>query len=517
MCPAGDLGGKARTKWIIPKGVYAFCIVMLVPAFCMIGKRAFDIARARRKWIDVISRMKVEEQRTYESLVLAGRSDDPGKESDEEALGNLFDKRNEMMPNAHHVWWALELWWRDSQQVGYEFNSFGMNMFARGITNWTAACLSDVNGDGIRDGQHLGDPCCTWKPSAGRFSLANKLEYRRWHLTHPSTKPKRGNNDALLSDELDEPLDCDVEYDNAHYQSQFLKFYLHGADKGIGSEENPLNIVKLLSLLAIAYIAARWIICEGLLQDAFPFLHRSSGAISGRVSCSICIASFLYMDMTSGIIHLILDYAPFDIPVLGSIARGFQYHHDDPTGIIRITWYEYVSHIHFLIPLIYVAVYLSDASPAQRLFWGWGGVWAHLFQTAHRWAHMPFEALPQVVLQLQDWGLIIDHATHMRHHEDLEHQFTILSSHTDFIIDTLAGIVSPSRYDLWFLIGVFWFLFPICVDVTCRHILLRGAQEARGKKDDEQMPSLLVSRSKKWDTGIACCAQDDIFGKQCPA
>lgn len=181
--------------------------------------------------------------------------------------------------------------------------------------------------------------------------------------------------------------------------------------------------------------------------------------------------------------HLILDYAPFDIPGLGALSKGFQYHHEDPTAIIRISWYEYTSHIHMLIPIIYIAVIASDASALQRLFWAWGGVWAHVFQTAHRWAHMPKEILPLWVLNLQEWGFLLDHDRHMRHHQDLQHQFTILSGHTDFLVDAAASLVPPARYDLWFVFGVLWFLIPIFNDVIFRDLLSPDAWTVKHKVD----------------------------------
>jgi len=217
-----------------------------------------------------------------------------------------------------------------------------------------------------------------------------------------------------------------------------------------------------------SHLCAIW---KGLLTDVLPLL-KSSKPLSVRTRIAICLASFFYMDLTSGVIHLVLDYAPFHLPGLGMLARGFQYHHHDPTAIIRISWFEYVSHIHFLCPLIQVAVLLSDASRMQRFFWFCGGIWAHLFQTAHRWAHMPPASLPWIVRSLQNSGLLLSHEQHMYHHEDLEHQFTILSGHTDVILDNLSSIVPPARYDIWFLFGVFWFLIPIFADSICRDFVL---------------------------------------------
>jgi hypothetical protein len=44
----------------------------------------------------------------------------------------------------------------------------GISVDAGGIPNWTAAlCQKDSDGDGLTNGQELGDPCCTWVEAAG--------------------------------------------------------------------------------------------------------------------------------------------------------------------------------------------------------------------------------------------------------------------------------------------------------------------------------------------------------------
>lgn len=34
------------------------------------------------------------------------------------------------------------------------------------------------------------------------------------------------------------------------------------------------------------------------------------------------------------------------------LARGFRYHHEDPTAICRISWFEYASHTHLLAVVV---------------------------------------------------------------------------------------------------------------------------------------------------------------------
>ncbi|CAK0797201.1 unnamed protein product [Prorocentrum cordatum] len=99
---------------------------------------------------------------------------------------------------------------------------------------------------------------------------------------------------------------------------------------------------------------------------------------------------------------------------------------------------------------------------------------------------MPPEWLPFAVRFLQGHGLLLSHERHMSHHEDLEHQFTILSGHTDVIVDGACSLVPPVRYDLWFLIGVLWFLLPIFADVACQDAVHRPGAIACERVEGER-------------------------------
>lgn len=383
------------------------------------------------------------------------------------------------VPNGKHVWWAYDLFTQEDfmVQIGYDYVETG--------GKWELLCHIDSNGDGLTNGQSLGDPCCRWKPGGGSFSLDKQREYRRWHLQHPAEKLETSQKNMKQTKELsDAPVNCKGDYNQTLYEQQFLDFYFHRAGDGVLTAE--YGFAKFLGLIILVSIFLHWVLYKDLLPDLIPW-RESSKAISFKLRIAVFFLSFFYMDITSGIVHLVLDYAPFKLPGLGILAKGFQFHHHDPTAIIRISWFEYVSHIHLLCPLIQVAVVLSDASRTQRLFWAWCGVWAHLFQTAHRWAHMPPETLSWVVRSLQSCGLLLSHKRHMSHHEDLDQQFTILSGHSDFLVDSLSNIVSPTRYDWWFLFGVLWFLVPIFSDVICRDAVqrLQGSHVVCQKSDFE--------------------------------
>lgn len=261
-----------------------------------------------------------------------------------------------------------------------------------------------------------------------------------------------------------EPITCDDSYDVIAYKEQLSDFYYHNYDGAF--EPSDFNLLKLACFCTMCGLIAHWLFWKGLLADVIPF--GSAKALPYRVRILIWFASFLYMDLTSGIIHIIFDNAPHDLPLLGFMAGGFQFHHYDPTAIIRISWFEYVSHVQFMCPLIEIAVILGNASRSLHLFWLFGGMWAHLFQTAHRWVHMPPSELPWIVNAMQSCGILLVPERHMSHHEDLEHQFTILSGHTDVILDNLSLLVPPARYDLWFLLGALWFLLPFFADTIFR-------------------------------------------------
>eukprot|EP00931_Biecheleriopsis_adriatica_P085531 TRINITY_DN6008_c0_g1_i2.p1 TRINITY_DN6008_c0_g1~~TRINITY_DN6008_c0_g1_i2.p1 ORF type:complete len:450 (+),score=24.42 TRINITY_DN6008_c0_g1_i2:44-1393(+) len=424
----------------MPRGLLVLSFVLVCSGLGLVAKRFVDVVKK-----DALSSK-------FEHLL-----------TDSALRQDLWTSRNKKIPNARHVWWALDLFVLETNDPLPLADDY-----MRVAGNWTELCRMDSNGDGLTNGEHLGDPCCRFQTSGAYYSLDADREYRRWHLSHPCENAydaSRKRNPGIL----DSPVSCNQKYDAEKYREDFIAFYFHNADgEPQRTEFNPLKIVCLLMMLCIL---GHWVFWKEMLTDMFPWAVRKQPvSLSGRIA--VIVISFFYMDVSSGVIHLVLDYAPQNTPGLGVLARGFQYHHDDPTAIIRISWYEYASHIHFLCPLIQVAVVLSSASRLQRYFWFWGGAWAHLFQSAHRWAHMPPDTLPWIVRTMQDTGILLSHERHMSHHEDLEKQFTILSGHTDIIVDGMSWVMPAERYDLWLLFAILWFLLPSIVDTACRDAVL---------------------------------------------
>lgn len=363
-------------------------------------------------------------------------------------------------PNYHHVWFTRDLALANGR--GLPVCGIGRKLLNDVERPWSSLCPLDDDEDGMTNGQELGDPCCLWTPpSPSELASGKRLEYRRWGLTHPN----KADTHVPDLNSLREPVNCSND-DADLYQRQFRNFFFH--DFWMVTEEPRVVPVKVVSLLVLLALLFHWFRHRGLLGDVCPPLVGDAAALSRRTSLAVCALSFVYMDLTSGIVHLILDYAPPFLPGLGDVARGFQYHHEDPTAIVRMSWYAYVSHVHLLCPLVAALILLSDASRVQRLFWFWGSVNVHLFQTTHRWAHFPPETLSWLVRTLQAWGLLLSQERHMSHHDDLESQFTILAGHGDLILDPLSRLVPPTRYDLWLIIGCCWFVFPFVLDMWFR-------------------------------------------------
>ncbi|CAK9002127.1 unnamed protein product [Durusdinium trenchii] len=374
----------------------------------------------------------------------------------------VFAELAEKIPNYEHVWFAWELvgthpnkyfTWLFGKEKHYPLNGFGELVLEKNAS-WQELCEMDSDADGITNGQELGDPCCRWHAAAGDFQISRNLEYRRWMTSHPAHPTRRNGNVHSF------PKSCDEEYDAEEYQRIFRNFYFSRLE---GTEDVPWSILKLAAFAFMILQIGFWIAFDGLGDDLF----RSKSPMSSGQRVLLIAASFLYMDFTSGVVHLILDYAPTFLPVLGGLAGGFRYHHEDPTAICRISWFEYASHTHLLAIPILLVLRLGLPSRGLRFFWIWGLVWSHLFQSAHRWTHFPPEQLSWWKRILQT-VLVLTHERHMEHHQDLEKQFTILSGLGDAVLDPLVKLVPAAHYDYWCVFGVLWFFLPNFLDSWLR-------------------------------------------------
>ncbi|XP_076456030.1 tyramine beta-hydroxylase-like [Babylonia areolata] len=83
---------------------------------------------------------------------------------------------------------------------GGERNSFGKDFLANGATWNEALCRADSDGDGLTNGQELGDPDCTWTQGA--------LPNRTTSITHPGVCDPWNDPQCMQNNTW---VECDVE------------------------------------------------------------------------------------------------------------------------------------------------------------------------------------------------------------------------------------------------------------------------------------------------------------------
>eukprot|EP00928_Gymnodinium_smaydae_P095205 TRINITY_DN8152_c0_g1_i1.p1 TRINITY_DN8152_c0_g1~~TRINITY_DN8152_c0_g1_i1.p1 ORF type:complete len:447 (+),score=56.87 TRINITY_DN8152_c0_g1_i1:52-1392(+) len=402
-----------------------------------------------------------------------------------------MEGREGWTPNYGHVWNEHDLAYAKSGQWGNtSLNPFG-ELLREARNDWSRVCREDSDGDGLTNGEELGDPCCLWTPEAhgDHFDLASQHEYRRWAITHPGIRDKT-NTEYFTSGgyrAATQPKDCG-RYNAEEYNRQFEDFYYPPLRPGNPSRLN-FEVVAAYASIVIYFVAVAHWFYHDLAADICPWLFPRKAVLSTRVACAALLASFVFMDLTTSIVHLFMDNCPRWLPILGQISRGFQFHHWDPTGIVRISWFAYVRTAFLLVPPIVALVHLSQVSRTCRLFWFWNCMAVPYFQTTHRWAHFQPDSLPDVVRLLQSTGLAMNHEHHIRHHRDLEFQFSIMSGCTDFVMDFLSYFLPCWRYDLWAVVGAAWFLSPILLDVKFRGLFegLESTYEAKQQKKEEDI------------------------------
>jgi hypothetical protein len=385
--------------------------------------------------------------------------------------------RDHMVPNYHHIN-------NDRDPFYYNKGSGPMNPFGRDFVNvsgnWAVLCHLDSDGDGLSNGLEVGDPCCRWKtgPPHRAFSIHNNQEYRRWLLTNPGDQnsswvPEDGQESFLR---MGMPSKCDADvgaYDKIDaglYLESYSTFYY--SQVRYPTENHPVMLKHVIGVIAFVLPGVTWMAKQGLIEDLLPFLF-AERHLKRHVYPLVFLFSFLFMDLTSGVTHLCLDYMPKWIPIVGVVANGFQVHHMNPALLARKRIWNQVNDLFILMPLPVIFILGTNPTRCARLFWFWCFFYAILFLLAHPWAHMHRDMVPRPVQLLQEWGVLLDQDKHMRHHADLESQFTILSGHSDIVIDNVSQLIPPQRYDLWLVILATWLLIPVFADLRWRQMVDR--------------------------------------------
>lgn len=212
----------------------------------------------------------------------------------------------------------------------------------------------------------------------------------------------------------------------------------------------------------------------GNLWSAFVVARAlADGSLSAwRVLVMIAVV-FLITDLLSGTLHLTLDNPYFlDWPGLGTVAAGFQQHHNNPSIIYRMTLFTHVRTMATPCAPVFAIGSLVHGHDHP----GWCATYVTLsfclvyMQLGHRWAHMPKHMRGSVINALQKVSLALPPAAHVSHHKaPYDHTFCIMSGLLNPALNLIIQLPGlHSKNPIWFPIFLGVALGTICfVPVVC--------------------------------------------------
>lgn len=170
---------------------------------------------------------------------------------------------------------------------------------------------------------------------------------------------------------------------------------------------------------------------------------RKARAMSWKQHAVMALASFLYTDMLSALLHVTLDNPQLnDWPVVGREAQSFQGHHYDPSAITRGGWWQFLQLVHsgqLAICLTFLLHCWGGGADTLKLFLLYQQVAMPGMMAGHRWSHCLPSRLPAIVAWAHRWGILVSPEHHSQHHAYFDRNFAILSGVTDPITNFLTG------------------------------------------------------------------------------
>ena len=147
-----------------------------------------------------------------------------------------------------------------------------------------------------------------------------------------------------------------------------------------------------------------------------------SSTLSVSVVSWIFFGTYLFIDIISGLLHIILDNPYFADDnnwhgVIAPYAKGFQEHHDNTTIICNMPIVEHLRPMALPLLMNVAVGLLWHRHPWFPTYHLAVSVFLCVMQMAHRWAHMQRVARPWSVTTLQHWGVLVSPAQHMKHHK----------------------------------------------------------------------------------------------------
>lgn len=215
----------------------------------------------------------------------------------------------------------------------------------------------------------------------------------------------------------------------------------------------------------------------GILGTGADLLIR--GEITPLGFVAALVISGLLADAITALAHFSFDYIfPYDFPIFGPIARGFNEHHEEPSldpkdKVENFTLGAYGSCAISAVSLVFIL--FSDHGPLSSLFllllW-FLAIWGLLFHHLHSYAHMGslmdpriFNAeilrisrldckrdrkaalrelfdsipIPRVIRILQRLRLTLEPGRHNLHHIHFESDFSSVNGWSDPLLNPILG------------------------------------------------------------------------------
>lgn len=187
---------------------------------------------------------------------------------------------------------------------------------------------------------------------------------------------------------------------------------------------------KIVLCASILFVLCGW---------TYIWLSHSTGYVSMMFAF---IGAYFLVDFLSGCAHIALDHLLyFKTPIVGSIARDFNFHHIVPTDLTYIRWSQVLKPVAVgLCPtftLFGLCSYLMGFNFGVDLFF-WTTCLAALGQPIHRLAHVE-ESSNRLIRWLQRHRIILPPEDHRRHHQNGEQtHFCIFSGLCNPLLDRIA-------------------------------------------------------------------------------
>jgi len=170
------------------------------------------------------------------------------------------------------------------------------------------------------------------------------------------------------------------------------------------------------------------------------------------------VCSFLWYDIYSGILHVVLDNPRFiAVPLLGPPCLEFQWHHHIPLDLTSKSFLQVCGDLNVVVTIVamiflYFYLYHQFDTPLVVTLLGFKILMAYYGQFCHRMAHTPKHLRSALVCLLQDSSLMISSKDHLKHHHDHSTNYCIGSGICNPVVSYLHDHVTSNR---WIWLGTF--------------------------------------------------------------